>query len=92
MSQEEENKFGGETSTIITIGNGDPVKITNNKDIPTAKKRAERNSLLAQSDSMMVFDRGLTDAKKAEWVTYRQALRDMDFSDPKNITWPTKPE
>ena len=92
MSQEEENKFGGETSTIITIGNGDPVKIIDDKDIPTAKKRAERNFFLADSDSMMVSDRGLTDAKKAEWVTYRQALRDMDFSDPKNITWPTKPE
>ena len=30
--------------------------------------------------------------KKTEWKTYRQALRDMNFSDPNNITWPTKPE
>ena len=92
MSQEEENKFGGETSTIITIGNGDPVKITDDKDIPIARKRAERNSLLAQSDSMMVSDRGLTDVKKAEWVTYRQALRNMDFNNLDKITWPEKPE
>jgi hypothetical protein len=41
---------------------------------------------------MMVSDRGLTDAKKAEWVAYRKTLRDMDFSDLDNITWPTKPE
>jgi len=30
--------------------------------------------------------------KKADWKTYRQSLRDMDFSDPDNLTWPTKPE
>ena len=81
-----------ESSTIVFYGKGDPVKITDDKDIPTAQKRAERNSLLAQSDSMMVSDRGLTSAKKAEWVAYRKALRDMDFSDLDNLTWPTKPE
>ena len=81
-----------ESSTIVFYGKGDPVKITDDKDIPTAQKRAERNSLLAQSDSMMVSDRGLTSAKKAEWVAYRKALRDMDFSDLENLTWPTKPE
>jgi hypothetical protein len=86
MSKEEES------STILYYGNGDPVKITNDNDIPIAEKRAERNSLLAQSDSMMVSDRGLTSAKKAEWVAYRKALRDMDFSDLDNLTWPTKPE
>ena len=40
----------------------------------------------------MVSDRGLSDEKKAEWITYRQALRDMDFSDLNNLNWPTKPE
>ena len=56
------------------------------------EQRSKRNSLLAQSDSMVLFDRGLTDEKKSEWGTYRKALRDMDFSDLDNITWPTKPE
>ena len=76
----------------IKIGNGDEVVYTDDSLYKQMKQRAKRNSLLADSDSMMVSDRGLTDAKKAEWVTYRQALRDMDFSDPDNITWPTKPE
>ena len=76
----------------IKIGNGDEVVYTDDSLHKEMRQRAKRNSLLAQSDSMMVSDRGLTDAKKAEWVTYRQALRDMDFSDPDNITWPTKPE
>ena len=80
------------TDTItIQVGNGDPVTYTSDTNGKVPHLRAERNMLLAESDSMVVSDRGLTDAKKAEWVTYRQALRDMDFSDPDNITWPTKP-
>jgi len=75
----------------IRIGNGDEVVYTDESLHKEMNQRAKRNSLLAQSDSMMVSDRGLTDTKKAEWVTYRQALRDMDFSDLDNLTWPTKP-
>tara|TARA_R100000152_G_C6738955_1_gene162867 strand:+ start:850 stop:1095 length:246 start_codon:yes stop_codon:yes gene_type:complete len=76
----------------IQTGNGDVLVYTDETKHKEMRQRAKRNSLLAQSDSMMVSDRGLTDAKKAEWVTYRKALRDMDFSDLDNITWPTKPE
>jgi len=78
------------TFTIKT-GNGDAVVYTDETKSKEMRQRSKRNSLLADSDPMMVSDRGLTDSKKAEWVTYRQALRDMDFSDPDNITWPTKP-
>lgn len=54
-------------------------------------KRAERNFFLSESDSMVLPDRGLTDANKKKWEIYRQSLRDIDFSDPDNITWPNKP-
>ena len=74
------------------IGNGDQVVYTEESLHKEMKQRAKRNSLLADSDSMMVSDRGLSDEKKAEWITYRQALRDMDFSDLNNLNWPTKPE
>ena len=74
------------------VGNGDEVVYTDRSLHKEMKQRAKRNSFLADSDSMMVSDRGLTDSKKAEWVTYRQALRDMDFSDLDNLKWPTKPE
>ena len=74
------------------IGNGDQVVYTDETLHKEMKQRAKRNSLLADSDSMMVSDRGLSDEKKAEWITYRQALRDMDFSDLNNLNWPTKPE
>ena len=76
----------------IQTGNGDVVVYTDETKHKEMRQRAKRNSLLAQSDSIMVSDRGFTDAKKTEWVTYRQQLRDMDFSDPDKITWPTNPE
>ncbi len=76
----------------IKTGNGDAVVYTDETKHKEMRQRAKRNSLLAQSDSMMVSDRGLTDAKKTEWIKYRKALRDMDFSDLDNLKWPTKPE
>lgn len=50
--------------------------------------RAQRNELLAASDSMALADR-IT----PEWRDYRQALRDVPAQSgfPNTITWPTKP-
>jgi len=50
--------------------------------------RAQRDELLAASDSMALADR-ITD----EWRTYRQALRDVPAQAgfPTNVTWPTEP-
>ena len=59
--------------------------------------REVRNDLLKQSDWTQFSDSPLTDAKKDEWKTYRQALRDIPINQPtptsglENITWPTKP-
>ena len=57
------------------------------------KLRSERDSLLLFSDFTQLSDIGLSDSKKAEWVTYRKALRDLpaNTSDPANPNWPTKP-
>jgi len=74
----------------IQIGNGQPVSYDDPSESQVSQLRAERNSKLAETDVYMIEDFPTT--KKAEWKTYRQALRDMDFSDPDNITWPTKPE
>jgi len=51
--------------------------------------RAERDALLAASDSMALVDR-ITD----EWRVYRQALRDLPAVEgfPESVTWPTLPE
>lgn len=65
---------------------------TSQPDITTAKAvavRAQRDALLAASDSMALADR-ITD----EWRTYRQSLRDLPAQEgfPVNVTWPDKPE
>tara|TARA_E500000305_G_scaffold20293_1_gene15386 strand:+ start:3953 stop:4216 length:264 start_codon:yes stop_codon:yes gene_type:complete len=80
------------------VGQGDPVILTTGGETPPklerriAIERAKRNSLLAKSDNKIVTDRGMSESKITEWKAYRQALRDMDFSDPDNLNWPNKPE
>tara|TARA_R100001163_G_C4882357_1_gene79101 strand:- start:43 stop:327 length:285 start_codon:yes stop_codon:yes gene_type:complete len=52
--------------------------------------RFKRNRLLTETDWMANSDVTMSDA----WKTYRQALRDLpaNTTDPKNPTWPKKPE
>lgn len=55
--------------------------------------RAERNRLLAASDWTVLPDAPLSDAVRAAWLAYRQALRDIPetIEDPFNVAWPTTP-
>ena len=55
--------------------------------------RSARTILLAESDWTQMADTALTTEKKAEWVTYRQALRDLPTASgwPHTHTMPTKP-
>jgi len=58
--------------------------------------RATRRNKLAESDWTQFADSPLSDNKKAEWATYRQALRDLPQEYPNaisndDIIWPTKP-
>ena len=52
-----------------------------------------RDILLKESDWTQSPDSPLSDAKKDEWKTYRQNLRDLPAteSDPENATFPTQP-
>ena len=74
--------------------------------IELIKLREYRNNLLEQSDWTVIPDSPLSDSKKAEWKTYRQALRDItktaqpkvsDLGDPmigldlSSVTFPEKP-
>jgi hypothetical protein len=83
----------------ITTGNGavfdDDANISDWPDFQAdsvaasaTKVRAERDELLAASDSMALADR-IT----ADWTTYRQALRDIPAQAgfPTSVTWPTEP-
>tara|TARA_R110002126_G_scaffold275514_1_gene420878 strand:+ start:531 stop:980 length:450 start_codon:yes stop_codon:yes gene_type:complete len=90
----EPSDFGITWSQITSaIGNGGAVSL--------AILRKQRNQLLVDTDWTQSTDNGLTDSKKAEWVTYRQALRDLPSSATptlsddglsiSNVTFPTQP-
>tara|TARA_R100000388_G_scaffold90091_1_gene71272 strand:- start:899 stop:1105 length:207 start_codon:yes stop_codon:yes gene_type:complete len=55
--------------------------------------RAERTNRLTGTDWTQLSDAPITATKKAEYATYRQALRDLpsSTSDFANPTWPTEP-
>jgi hypothetical protein len=58
--------------------------------------RNVRNGLLEESDWTQVNDSPLSDTKKAEWATYRQALRDLPANNTSatsidDVTFPTQP-
>jgi hypothetical protein len=60
------------------------------------KLRSARTQLLWDSDWTQMLDSPLTDAKKLEWSTYRQELRDLpateaDRTDMADFEMPTKP-
>jgi len=71
------------------------------KEEKLAKFKFERNGRLAVSDWTQLSDSPLSSTKKAEWATYRQALRDLPASAnpqtddagelvPSSVTWPTR--
>lgn len=55
--------------------------------------RLMREIELKKCDWRVMPDSPLSDSKKAEWQTFRQALRDIPTQAgfPTNVTWPTKP-
>jgi hypothetical protein len=56
--------------------------------------RYRRNKLIAESDWTQLDDTPITNAKKLEWATYRQALRDIpdQAGFPWEVVWPVEPE
>jgi len=56
--------------------------------------KIQRNTLLQSCDWTQTLDSPLSDTKRQEWATYRQALRDLPSEpslDPANPSWPTEP-
>ena len=64
-------------------------------DNAAAIKRSERDKKLHDCDWTQAADTALASDKKAEWVTYRKALRDLPTSSganwPHKVTFPTAP-
>jgi hypothetical protein len=59
----------------------------------TANLRATRDIRLTASDWTQLADAPLDSSKKAAWVAYRQALRDLpaNTADPAQVSWPVPP-
>ena len=62
----------------------------------TQKIRNQRLFILQDCDWTVGSDSPLSDSKKAEWVTYRQALRDLpsnytDDDEYSDVVFPTQP-
>ncbi|EKO3881155.1 phage tail assembly chaperone [Vibrio metschnikovii] len=55
--------------------------------------RINRAVKLKETDWTQIPDAPLSDDKKAEFATYRQALRDIpqNHTNPDDVVWPTKP-
>lgn len=64
--------------------------------------RKKRDQLLVESDVKVLPDIPMTDSKRNEWKTYRQALRDLPATstpkltnqeqlDESSVTWPILP-
>ena len=62
-------------------------------DAEWTRLRNIRNTRLRASDFTQIADAPLTAEKKTEWLSYRQALRDLPQNtvNPFDVTWPTQP-
>ena len=61
-------------------------------DLDMSHIRSQRDGLLRASDWAVLEDAALGDHTKAEWITYRQALRDHMSQSDRVSTFPAMPE
>jgi hypothetical protein len=79
--------------SIVQVADMSAEEIQAAKDSAMSQLRATRNTLLLACDWTQIAD--CTIPKKAEWATYRQALRDFPatVSDARaTVTWPRNPD
>lgn len=59
-----------------------------------AQMRAQRDSMIAQTDYLMMSDYPISEEDKTLLETYRQALRDIPEQEgfPSNVQWPVVPQ
>lgn len=81
----------GEFVSVVQVASLSAEEIQAAKDSAMAQLRATRNALLLACDWTQIADCNIP--KKAEWATYRQALRDVTTQSgfPWTITWPDAP-
>lgn len=91
-------EFGEVTQTVVLDEVADAQRVADEAQVAqeakVAKMRSERDILLKETDFTQLSDAPITAEKKAEFATYRQALRDLPSTilDINNFNFPTKPE
>lgn len=77
--------IAGESVTIV----GEPTSFSQDSI------RARRSAMLASCDWTVLPDSPLSPAERAQWVAYRQALRDITDDQPaatlETVVWPSEP-
>jgi len=81
----------------VAVAKSSEVITQQNKTQAQLDLRNYRGAMLDSSDWTQTPDSPLSDTKKQEWQTYRQALRDLpaaytDIESVDEVTWPTAPE
>lgn len=80
--------------TERSVTQGDVVSVSSILDISAEQSaRMLRDAALADCDWVVVKASEAGEPVSDEWVTYRQALRDIpdQAGFPDNVTWPVKP-
>ena len=83
----------GEFVSVVQVASLSAEEIQAAKDSAMSQLRGTRNNLLTQCDWTQITD--CTIPKKAEWATYRQALRDFPetVADARlSVEWPHNPD
>tara|TARA_A100001011_G_C14001911_1_gene711769 strand:- start:49 stop:429 length:381 start_codon:yes stop_codon:yes gene_type:complete len=92
---EQESYIEGEYFNYEKVIDGVAVPFNNALDIEEAKNRSIRERAFFRSDWTQGIDSPLSDSKKVEWATYRQALRDItshsNWPNLEDEDWPTEP-
>lgn len=75
----------------IELRGGKPVAVPHavSAEEQAIARRRRRDQLLAASDWTQLPDSPLSEDDRAEWATYRQALRDRDMD---GTSWPLSPD
>lgn len=79
------------TTNLRSLSGEDPDTIPNEWLLERLRKH--RNRYLASCDWTQAQDSPLSDSKKTEWATYRQALRDLpaSWTPAETVTFPSEP-
>lgn len=83
----------GEFVSIVKVESLTDEELQSAKNSAMSQIRFDRNKILKECDWTQIPD--CTIAKKTEWATYRQALRDLpsNITDPRMpVSWPRNPD